>query len=59
MHPTPESETRRLLQLALDICEEVPGGASDFLKIAVFHRLCLETDLAKPLPAAEAHGEAH
>jgi phage gp16-like protein len=46
MSITPESETRRLLALAINITTQHTGGHEAVLVAAVFQRLCYETDLA-------------
>ncbi|GGX30408.1 hypothetical protein GCM10007242_41280 [Pigmentiphaga litoralis] len=45
---TPVSETKRLLKQAKDIANEVLGDCSELTVIAVFQRLCAETDMAGP-----------
>lgn len=48
MSITPETETKRLLATAQTIARDVLGDASEAAVLAVFHRLCAETDMAGP-----------
>ncbi|GGX11308.1 hypothetical protein GCM10007242_16760 [Pigmentiphaga litoralis] len=48
MSITPASETRRLLEQARAIANDVLGAPSEVAVIAVFQRLCAETDMAGP-----------
>jgi hypothetical protein len=45
---TPKSETRRLLKEAKEISNDVLGDCTELTIIAVFQRLCAETDMAGP-----------